>query len=100
MSINEENRISEHPILGKTKIRREMNFFFNGKCIKAYEGDTIASALLAEGIKIFRYSNKYKTPRGIFCAIGHCTDCAMKVDGIENIKTCVTLVKDGMIVSN
>ena len=41
---------------------------------------------------------KRHEPRGIFCAIGRCTDCKMTVDGVPNTRTCITLVKDGMRV--
>jgi predicted molibdopterin-dependent oxidoreductase YjgC len=49
-------------------------------------------------MKQFRKTPKYGTPRGVFCAIGRCTDCIMTVDGTPNVRTCVTPVKDGMIV--
>lgn len=37
-------------------------------------------------------------PRGIFCAIGRCTDCVMIVDGQPNVRTCVTPLHAGMKV--
>ncbi len=37
-------------------------------------------------------------PRGLFCAIGRCTDCVMTVDGVPNVRTCVTLVEGGMSI--
>ena len=39
-----------------------------------------------------------KEPRGFFCAIGKCSSCFMVVDGVPNVRTCVTPVKDGMVV--
>ena len=53
---------------------------------------------MAAGIKSFRTTAKRNETRGIFCAIGRCTDCMMVVDGIPNTRTCVTMVKDGMKV--
>ena len=50
------------------------------------------------GIRSFRTTPKHKEKRGIFCAIGRCTDCMMIVDGIPNTRTCVTPVRDGMHV--
>ena len=38
------------------------------------------------------------TIKGIFCAIGRCTDCVMVVDGIPNVRTCITPLKSGMDV--
>lgn len=94
------NRILEHPILElKREEKEKITFYYNGAPVKAYRGDTIAAALTAEGIRIFRYTAKYHEPRGLFCAIGQCTDCAMEVDGVPNVRTCVTLVEENMHVN-
>jgi len=89
-------RILEHPILGKLENKKKVKIFFNGKELEAYEGEMIASALLANGIKVFRLTKKYKKPRGIFCGIGRCTDCVMVINGLPNVRTCVTQVEEGM----
>jgi len=91
-------RIVDHPILGKMERKKETYIFLDGKKIPAYEGEPIAAALAAAGIRVSRLTSKYNEPRGIFCAIGRCTDCVMTVDGQPNIRTCVTLVKEGMKV--
>ncbi|HIV68925.1 MAG TPA: (2Fe-2S)-binding protein [Candidatus Butyricicoccus stercorigallinarum] len=36
--------------------------------------------------------------RGVFCAIGRCTDCVMVVNGKPNVRTCVTPLEEGMTV--
>ncbi len=74
------------------------NFTYDGQKIQGYEGEPIAAALKAAGILIHRYTKKEHTPRGIFCAIGRCTDCVMVVDGVPNVRTCVTPLKAGMKV--
>lgn len=91
-------RIEEHPIL-KFERGREIYFFYNGKKLKAYEGETIASALYANGIKVLSKS-KLGRPRGFFCGIGKCSSCLMKVNGIPNVRACITLVREGMIVED
>ncbi|MBC7081784.1 MAG: FAD-dependent oxidoreductase [Thermoplasmatales archaeon] len=91
-------RIEEHPIL-KFKREKEIYFYYNGKKLKAYEGETIASALYANGVKVFSRSKKGRA-RGFFCGIGKCSSCLMKVDGIPNIRTCITPVREGMIVED
>ncbi len=91
-------RIQEHPVLGKDVRTSHVQIVVNGRRIPAIEGEPIAAALLAAGIRQFRYTPKYGTPRGLFCAIGRCTDCIMTVDGKPNVRTCVTPVQDGMIV--
>jgi len=89
-------RVEDHPILGKLKKRKKVKIVVDGKEMDAYEGEMIASALLAHGKKVFRYTKRYMESRGVFCAIGRCTDCVMTVNGIPNIRTCVTSVKEGM----
>ena len=39
-----------------------------------------------------------KRPRGFFCAIGKCSSCFMVVDGVPNVRTCVTALSEGMKV--
>lgn len=70
----------------------------DGKPVSAYEGEPILAALLAGGIRVNRYTVKRNEPRGLFCGIGQCTDCAMIVDGIPNVRTCITPVRAGMVV--
>jgi predicted molibdopterin-dependent oxidoreductase YjgC len=89
-------RIIDHPILGKLEIKSLVEIFVDGEAIEAIEGETIASALVASGRYVFRYTEKTGEPRGVFCAIGRCTDCLMMVDGIPNVRTCITPVKKGM----
>ncbi|MAI58197.1 MAG: sarcosine oxidase subunit alpha, partial [Rhodobacteraceae bacterium] len=45
-----------------------IGFTFNGKRMQGYQGDTLASALLANGQKLVGRSFKYHRPRGIFSA--------------------------------
>lgn len=89
-------RILNHPILGKDNNRKKIKFVFNGKEMIGLEGDTIATALIANGIKVFQYTDK--GPRGIFCGIGRCNECIMKVNGNYNVITCKTDLQEGMIV--
>lgn len=91
-------RIEEHPILGSLKNRRIVKFEYDGREIEGREGEPIAAALMAAGVRTFRYTKRFYQPRGIYCAIGRCTDCMMVVDGVPNVRTCVTPVRDGMKV--
>ena len=51
-------------------INREepLNFSFNGKSYTGFKGDTLASALLANDVKVIARSFKYHRPRGIYSA--------------------------------
>jgi aerobic-type carbon monoxide dehydrogenase small subunit (CoxS/CutS family) len=91
-------RIIDHPILGRLRKRKIVKIFLNGKAIEAIEGEPIASALIASGAKAFRMTKRFHHPRGVFCALGRCTDCIMMVDGVPNVRTCITTVREGMDV--
>ena len=43
---------------------KKLSFKFNGKTYFGYEGDTLASALLANGVHLVGRSFKYHRPRG------------------------------------
>ncbi|MDR2357560.1 MAG: (2Fe-2S)-binding protein [Oscillospiraceae bacterium] len=91
-------RLADHPILGKPVHGKPVTFDFDGRQLSGFEGEPIAAALRAASVAIHRYTKKYHSPRGIFCAIGRCTDCVMVVNGRPNVRTCVTPLEDGMTV--
>ena len=47
---------------------KPLSFTFNGKQLDGYSGDTLASALIANGQRLVARSFKYHRPRGIFSA--------------------------------
>jgi sarcosine oxidase subunit alpha len=47
---------------------KKLNFTFNGTSYQGFEGDTLASALLANGVQLVGRSFKYHRPRGIYAA--------------------------------
>jgi predicted molibdopterin-dependent oxidoreductase YjgC len=89
-------RVEEHPILGKLQDAPVVEIEVDGQVVEARAGEPIAAALMTAGKKVFRFTRKRQEPRGVFCAIGQCTDCMMIVDGVPNVRTCVTPVKAGM----
>lgn len=91
-------RVDHHVILDTQPHGSVVEITVDGKPLQAYEGEPILAALLAGGIRINRYTVKKHEPRGLFCGIGQCTDCAMIVDGIPNVRTCITPVRAGMAV--
>ena len=91
-------RVTHHPVLGDQEVTATATIYFDGRPVEALEGEPIAAALINAGSTSFRYTQRNHEKRGIFCAIGRCTDCMMIVDGIPNTRTCVTPVRDGMQV--
>ena len=70
----------------------------DGRPVLAFAGETVAAVLLAEGIRVFRYTAKRGEPRGVFCGMGICYECLVTVDGVPNVRACVTTVKPGMVI--
>jgi aerobic-type carbon monoxide dehydrogenase small subunit (CoxS/CutS family) len=70
----------------------------DGEPVQAYAGESVATVLLALGRRSFRHTDKHHEPRGIFCGMGICFDCLVTVDGMENVRACVTLVEEGMAI--
>lgn len=94
------NRIVDHPVLGKIKNQKSVTFTFNGEIYKGFEGDTIASALLVNGVRQLRVHEETGAPRAIYCNIGHCFECRVTVDQVQGIRACMTPVKENMIVES
>lgn len=91
-------RIINHPILGELKNENRTIIYFDGRPVEAIKGEPIAAALLAAGVRTFRKTVKTGESRGVYCGIGQCNDCIMEVNGVPNVRTCVTLVEEGMII--
>jgi len=91
-------RITKHPIL-EIPERREVDFTWNGDPMSGYESEMISAALFANGIHIFGHHPKDRSPQGIFCANGQCSQCLVMVDGLP-LKACMTPLKKGMRVES
>ncbi len=89
--------ISNHPVL-RFERGKHVKFLFEGNPVTAYRGETVAMALYRNGIDVFSESPKLHRPRGMFCAIGKCSSCMMRVNGVPNVRTCILPVTEGMTV--
>ena len=67
---------------GRVDRRRPLRFEFDGRAYTGFDGDTLASALLANGVRVSARSFKLHRPRGIVSA------------GIEEPSTFVELLGD------
>ncbi|MBS3943247.1 MAG: (2Fe-2S)-binding protein [Dethiobacter sp.] len=90
-------RIEEHPVLSFQR-GKKVTFTYDGVAMDGYENETVAAALHAAGIKILGYSPAKHRPRGFFCAVGKCSSCFMTVNGVPNVRTCVTKLREDMKV--
>ena len=64
-------------------IKCPLRFRFDGKPYPAFQGDTLASALLANGVKLVARSFKYHRPRGVYS------------DGSDEPNALVTVIREG-----
>lgn len=71
----------------------------DGVPLQAFHGETIGAALLVHGRRILRTTLRTRSPRGLFCGMGVCFDCAVTVNDVPNVRSCITLVEDGMAIS-
>src|SRR5690349_10542296 len=59
------NRLSSGGLIDR---KRRLHFSFDGRTYSGYAGDTLASALLGNGVKLLGRSFKYHRPRGLLTA--------------------------------
>ena len=89
-------RIKEHP-MEAIPPEPTLAFTWQGRRLEAREGETLSSALFANGIRIFGHHPKDGAPLGIFCANGQCAQCSVIADGLP-VKSCMVPVREGMVV--
>ena len=73
-------------------------FDFEGTTFEACAGDTVAAALLANGILVFRTTPVSGAARGPWCLIGNCHECLVEIDGEPNRQACMVEAQAGMRV--
>lgn len=71
----------------------------DGRTVTARPGQTLAAAMMADGVTIFRTTRRNGTPRGMFCGIGVCFECSVTVNGRSGIQACLEPVRSGDVVS-
>ena len=84
------------------RIRRDrpVTFTFDGRPVTGYEGDTIVSALYAEGRRTFSRSFKYHRPRGELCGCGQCSNSLMQIGDRPGVRGCAELIRPGLAVAH
>ena len=73
-------------------------FTFDGNEITAAPGESIAAALLANGIVALRKTHTSSNQRGPFCMMGACYDCLVEVDG-RTVQSCMIVATPAMQVN-
>jgi len=52
------------------------------------------------GVRVIRHSERGGQPRGVLCGIGHCFECRVKVNGERNLRSCLTPLREEMVVES
>jgi aerobic-type carbon monoxide dehydrogenase small subunit (CoxS/CutS family) len=73
---------SPAPIIGQVVVDDQQ--------VDILEGDTLGSCLMRAEVLAMRRSRSGQL-RGLYCAIGVCHDCLVTVDGVPNVRACMTL---------
>jgi hypothetical protein len=73
------------------------SFSFDGEPVKARVGQSVAAALLSNGIRTLRI-DEVGNPKGILCGIGYCFECRCVIDDEADRRACLVEAKPGMHV--
>ena len=80
---------------------RPLAFAFNGRALSGYEGDTLASALMANGVDVVARSFKYHRPRGIMTDGPEESNAVVTVgegsSRTPNLKATEVVLHDGLV---
>jgi len=89
---------------GRVNRDRPLSFKWRGKTLTGYEGDTLASALLANGVSVVARSFKYSRPRGIVAAGAEEPNAIMQLGATEatqipNVRATQQALYDGLVAA-
>ncbi|WP_234275187.1 sarcosine oxidase subunit alpha family protein [Billgrantia zhangzhouensis] len=98
-SLEQPNRLKEG---GRIDRSRKLDFTFNGQRYQGHAGDTLASALLANGVDIVNRSFKYSRPRGIVAAGAEEPNALVQLGSTEavqvpNVRATQQALFDGLV---
>ena len=77
---------------------RRVRFAFEGRPYEGFAGDTIASALAANGVSVLSRSFKYRRPRGIQALAHKDTGALVQLPGEPNVAAGSRLIEEGLDV--
>ena len=93
-------RLKTHPVLDASMNgRKTVSIAVDGQSLEVLEGEILAAALWANGFIALGHNPSDGSQRGMYCGIGHCYECRVTVDGVEDLRSCLIRVRDGMRVS-
>ena len=99
LKIQQRNRLDNG---GRINRGKPITFSFDGRPLMGFEGDTLASALLANGVDVVGRSFKYGRPRGIMTAGVEEPNAVLQIGSTEatqipNIKATEQMLYNGLV---
>ncbi|WP_439862009.1 sarcosine oxidase subunit alpha [Pseudomonas sp. MBLB4136] len=96
------NRLSQG---GRIDRSQPLTFKFNGETYQGYAGDTLAAALLANGVDIVGRSFKYSRPRGIVAAGAEEPNAVLQIGSTEaaqipNVRATQQALYSGLVATS
>ncbi|MCP4416858.1 MAG: (2Fe-2S)-binding protein [Chloroflexi bacterium] len=83
-------RIHAHPTANAFQVE------VDGEMVTAYAGETVAAVLMLSGNRTFTQPSRYNLSRTVFCGMGVCHQCLVTVDGVRDMRGCMTQVHPDM----
>ncbi len=82
---------------GQIDRRRTLELTFDGRPLTAHPGDTLASALMANGVRLTGRSFKYRRPRGTLTAGSEEPNALVTIGGNPNLRATTQEAHDGLV---
>lgn len=79
--------------------RAAVEIVVEGRKVIAYEGDSVAAAVMHAGLRPTRKTALSDVGRAPYCMMGVCFECLMNINGKANIQACMTEVREGMVIT-
>ena len=100
--MSQTHRLPNGGRVDRTKV---LSFTFNGQQYKGYEGDSLAAALLANGVDVIGRSFKYSRPRGIYAAGAEEPNAVLQIGATEatqipNVRATQQALYQGLVATS
>jgi len=93
-------RLKSHPVLDVSTVgRKHITITVDGRPLDVIEDEILAAALWANGYISLGHNPSSGSHHGMYCGIGHCYECRVTVDGVEDVRSCLIRVREGMQVN-
>lgn len=83
----------------KIKRSERVSFSFDSTPVQGHLGEPLVAALTRAGLLTLRNAPNDGAPRGAFCCMGLCQECAVRVQG-QVVEACRTSVAPGLVVES